>query len=157
MIDPVESLVLTLSTSPAVYRTQIVEDFEKNEVIKPRETMLDAGGKGVFASRILRQLGIPAKHLSTGGSNQQELCSLLDHDGFPYYLAPSSARIRNCTTILELDPEKSEADSPCIRTVTELNESVPEVDAKTSTLLFEHVLGSLDEAFILLVSGCLAP
>lgn len=157
MHDPLDSLVLTICTSPTIQRTLVVDEFAKDDLVRARETWVEAGGKGVFVSRVLRQLGIPTKHLSHGGQNQSELSSLLDHEGFPYQLVHAGSRIRHCSTIVELDPEKSVHDHPVVRTVTEIIEPCGNADSKIQNQLFETIVGTLDDISVLVISGSMAP
>jgi fructose-1-phosphate kinase PfkB-like protein len=162
MHDAAELEVLVLCASPAIQRTELLDNFGLNTVNRVRYSLRDAGGKGAFVSRVLRQLGIPLRYLCQSGTNHDEYRDLLAIDQIPNVLIPNHEPIRHCVTLIEasgideflLDSSEHHLH---VRSISELVEASNPVEKRTAELFLETSIKNLAESSVLVISGSLAP
>ena len=77
--------ILTVTLNPAVDEAVSIERFALGEVNRCGSTSLDAGGKGLNASRVLRRLGRDTLALGfAGGVTGEMIRARLDLEGVPH-------------------------------------------------------------------------
>jgi len=149
--------ILTICLSPTIQKTLVVDSYKKDMTVRASNVWTEAGGKGVFVSRILRQIGLGAHHLSHCGRLTPEFERYVAKEGFDYTLLPTPSGIRTCSTIIEIDPDKSQAATPYVKTVTEFIEPSEAVPEDAGEKLFSYFEQLVSDASIVVISGSIAP
>lgn len=109
---------------------------------------MDASGKGVNTTRILRQLGQAATHLThIGGQGTEEFLSLCNADGLALRTVAGGTGLRTCTTIIDQRGAST----------TELVEPAPAVAPTCEPALLEAFHQILPTFKTLIFSGSTAP
>jgi len=152
-----DQLVLTVCLSPAIQKTLVVPAYHKDEVVRVEQAFTEAGGKGVFVSRVLRQLGVPVTHLTHYGKKSDVFQKLLSLEGFETSVVSASEDVRTCTTIVETEPERGSAKDPWVKSVTEIVEPSWPVSAEDSAELSRRYSSLLPDSSIVVLSGSMAP
>eukprot|EP00667_Euglena_gracilis_P017057 EG_transcript_17914 len=115
---PAPPRVLTVCLSPTLQKTLLLPDLAEDEVNRCLTERLDASGKGVNVTRVLRQLGAQATHLTQlGGCFREKFLAMCQEDGLCVEWVESNTEIRFCYTLL----------SQAKRTSTEVVEEAPAV------------------------------
>lgn len=136
--------ILTVGLNPALQKTLRFSTIVTNTVNRTAFHHLDAAGKGINVSRVIRQMGKNAVHLTQlGGPMRPLFLSLCEQDSISVEWVESGSPIRLCYTLI------NDADSG----VTELVEESAPVAAGTEDWLLERFEELLPECKCLIVSG----
>jgi 1-phosphofructokinase len=138
-------MIVTLTLNPALDKTARVDMMRPDSLNRLRDVRVDAGGKGVNVSAVIRALGgnsIAAGF--AGGSTGDEIVSRLANSG----IRADFVRIASLTrTNLKVVADDG--------ALTELNEPGPEITAEEWKLLEEKLLGYAQTGSIFVLSGSL--
>ncbi len=97
-------MILTLGLSPAIQKTISFSRLIPGEVNRAREYLLDASGKSINVSRVLRQAGEEVTALVPVGTENSNLFrNLCRRDGLVLAEVPTRGRVRKCYTLLDLE------------------------------------------------------
>ncbi len=118
---------LVVCLNPTIQKTIILDELNENEVNRSSEYRTDAAGKGVNTTRILKQLGVDAIHLTQSGDKGEFYIELTDRDNLFLVTAQNTSYMRTCTTLIN----KSNG------TVTEIVEESPCIDEGTENEIME--------------------
>lgn len=140
--------VLTVTLNAAVDKLYTIPGFAVNEVQRPTETRVYAGGKGVNVARIYRTLGgeVTASGFS-GGATGEYIQACLRREGISGELVTVAQDSRTCTAILD----------PVGRTETVLNENGPQVTPDECDTLLRRLRELLPGQDVVILSGSLPP
>jgi len=130
-------MFLTVCLNPTLQKTLCFPSITSNAVNRTAVHRLDASGKGINVTRVLKQLGKEAMHLThLGGEMQPLFLSLCKQDGLAVNWVESESQIRFCYTVI--DESSGE--------VTELIEEAEPVNPQTETRLLEKFDSLLEDA-----------
>lgn len=142
----VAGTIVTVTPSPAVDVTYIVDGIHLGESHRVPAGLQRAGGKGINVSRMVHQLGLPTLAIaSCGGSTGEQFREDLIAAGIACRLVPVAVQTRR--TIAMVD---TKADQTSI-----FNEAGPALTAAEWRELAAVVVDSLDTAAVLVGSGSL--
>jgi fructose-1-phosphate kinase PfkB-like protein len=135
---------VTVTLNPTIQKTLRFSSVIPDTVNRTGIHRLDAAGKALNVSRVLRQLGKAVTHLTPlGGVMRPLLLSLCEADDIPVEWVESNSQIRFCYTLI------SDADS----SVTELVEEPEPAGAGTEERLLEAFETLLAGKTMLVISG----
>lgn len=131
--------ILTVTLNSCVDKTYTVPGFALDQVHRPTQTLITAGGKGINVARVYRKFGGTAVATGfLGGANGVWLHQAMLAEGITSKFVTVAEESRTCIAIMD----------PLNATQTELNENGPRVtEADTETL--RNLLREL-------LSGCTA-
>ena len=138
---------LAVCLNPTFQRTISLPRMDKGEVNRARLARLDASGKGINVSRVLRQLGAPVRHLTHLGPGKDEFLRLCSEDNLQISWVDSLSPIRTCITLLD-ESENS---------TTEVIEPTEPVDEGTVAAVIDVFKRELEKADWVVLSGSKAP
>lgn len=143
-------MTLTVTLNAAIDRTYRIEGFKLDVVHRPSACWIVAGGKGINVARTMRRLGGSAKATGIlGGHNGRFVAESLRSEGIDGSFVWVRGESRTC--IAAVDPGR--------RTQTEINETGPEVGARTVNRLVTLIDGLLlsGEFDVMTMSGSIPP
>ncbi len=139
-----EGYFLTVCLNPTLQKTILLDRFVQNEVNRSSEHYLDAAGKGVNVTRVLRELGRNAIHLTNaGGRNRDLFLELAGNAGIDFRCVESGSDVRYCYTIISLEEN----------TTTEIVEEAEPVDSAAENLVVSEYMSLLPDAHTVVISG----
>jgi 1-phosphofructokinase family hexose kinase len=143
-------VILTVTPNAAVDKTFRVEGFCLNSVHRPSAAQTVAGGKGINVARVYQTLGGQA--VSTGflgGVQGKIVARALAREDLPNQFVHCEGETRLCIAVID----------PSTGSQTEINESGPQVSARSISQLLRRVQGLLSQqAFdFVVLSGSLPP
>ena len=137
-------MITTLTLNPAIDKTLIVEDFSVNDINRVRQVNIDAGGKGINASKVIRFLGEETAALGfVGGTAGRDLVSMLDAKGISHDFIWISGQTRINTKIVDVKNN----------TCTDVNEPGPYVAPEDIKALKSKVREYASKSGIMIFSG----
>lgn len=140
--------VLTVTLNAAVDKLYTIPGFAVDQVQRPTETRVYAGGKGINVARVYHTLGgkVTATGFSGGAAGEYIRASLTE-EGIDAQLAVIAQGSRTCTAILD----------PIGRTETVLNETGPLVTLAECDALLYRLRELLPGQDAVILSGSLPP
>jgi len=139
---------LVLCLNPTLQRTLVFSTVTPGQVNRTSGHYEHASGKGVNVTRILRELGEDALHLTQAGCETgRHFLALCAVDGVPVRPVDAPVGVRTCYTLLDMDRHQT----------TELVEPGEQVDASTEQRLREAFSQLLPDAHTVIISGSKAP
>lgn len=141
-------MFLTITPNPCIERTATVPDFVDGSSIRiyPEQLEVNAGGKGINASRVAAACGAPTLALAWAGRHQRDwLTELLNAEGVPHQLVPTDVNTRITYNLITAAAN------------TELVEAGQPLSIEDGTRLFEAVQESLDSATLVALCGSYPP
>ena len=140
--------ILTVTLNAAVDKLYTIPGFAVDQVQRPIETRVYAGGKGINVARVYRTLGgvVTATGFS-GGASGEYIKAGLTGEGIDAHFVTVSQESRVCTAILD----------PIGRTETVLNEIGPQVTAAECEALLKRLRELLPGHDAVILSGSLPP
>lgn len=144
----VQTMILTLGTTPAVQRTMVFDTFALDKVNRAVHVHDHAAGKAVNAARVVHALGEEVIALGFQGGDSGELCRReLDSIGVRHEFIEVAVPTRTCISLID----ESQG------TTTELVEETGPVEASKTDELYRMLEKYLSSAALLVVAGTLAP
>jgi len=140
--------VLTVTLNAAVDKLYTIPGFAVDQVQRPSETRMYAGGKGINVARVYRTLGgeVMATGFS-GGVTGEYIQQGLRQEGVDAQFVTIGQESRVCTAILD----------PIGRTETVLNENGPQVTPAECDALLQRLRELLPGQDAVILSGSLPP
>jgi fructose-1-phosphate kinase PfkB-like protein len=139
-----KSAILTVCLNPVIQKTLLFDGLQLDEVNRAREHRVDASGKGINVSRVLRETGRRAIHLTqAGGPTRDWFLALSAADGLELRWAESGSEIRFCYTVIDRRGG----------TATELVEEGRPVGEGTAQAILGLFAKALPECGALVISG----
>lgn len=140
--------VLTVTLNAAVDKLYTVPGFAVDQVQRPTETRVYAGGKGINVARVYRTLGGPVTATGfSGGAAGEYISGGLSGEGIDARFVTIAQESRVCTAILD----------PIGRTETVLNEKGPQVTSAECDTLLKSLRELLPGHDAVILSGSLPP
>ncbi len=144
MRNPANTSFLTVCLNPTMQKTLVLEKIKEGQVNRCRRQLLDASGKGINVTRVLRQLGADVTHLTQlGGFLKDEFLEKTAEANLTVEWVPSDSEIRFCYTLIN---KRSQ-------TTTEIVEEGESVSKNTETKVRERFSQLADNADIIILSG----
>jgi 1-phosphofructokinase len=138
-------MIITVTLNPALDKTARVNDLRVNALNRLHDTVTDAGGKGVNVSTMIRALGGDSIAVGfAGGGAGNELLMRIAERGISHDFVAIKSTTR--TNLKVIDDNGS---------LTELNESGPEIHPEEMQLLEEKLLRHGVKGNIFALSGSL--
>ena len=140
--------VLTVTLNAAVDKLYTIPGFAVDQVQRPTETRVYAGGKGINVARVYHTLGGKVTVTGfSGGATGEYIRASLAEEGIDAQLAIIAQGSRTCTAILD----------PIGRTETVLNETGPLVTLAECDALLHRLRELLPGQDAVILSGSLPP
>lgn len=137
-------MIITVTLNPAVDKTVEIDDFKVGAVNRISSMRLDAGGKGINVSKMVKLLGGKSKTFGVlAGNNGQYIKNYMDACGIENDFAFVGGETR--TNIKVIDKLKS--------TNTDINEPGPDISTDEIMLLEEKIFSGVGSDTILVLSG----
>lgn len=137
-------MIITLAMNPAIDKTLAVDDFKLNHVNKIETIRLDAAGKGINVSKVVKVLGGRTKVITfLGGNNGEYISNALEKDRISFIKIPIGNETRINTKIV--DKVK--------KTYTDLNEIGPEVTPKDLELFIKQTINYASSDAMVVLTG----
>lgn len=141
-------MILTVTLNPSVDRTVFINRLSPHETNRVIKTETDAGGKGINAARVLKELGQEVCATGfLGGGTGAFVRSVLDREGVPHSFVEVSGETR-----LNVLVEEESGKPP-----TTLNERGPEIRSEEWEALRMSVVSASKGARALLLGGSIPP
>ncbi len=137
-------MIITLTLNPAVDKTMEIDNFEVDSVNRVGSVRLDAGGKGINVSKVIKVLG--EESLAMGilaGKAGEFVLNRLNDFGIENDFVFIDGETR--TNIKIVDKTKG--------TNTDINEKGPSVPSDKIQLTIDNVMGKIQKDSILVLSG----
>ncbi len=139
---------LTVCLNPVMQKTLVLDDLEEGKVNRCKQQLLDASGKGINVTRVLRQLGAEVVHLAQlDGFLRGEFLKKIQEDGLSMEWVPSGSEIRFCYTLINRKQH----------TITEIVEEGEPVSKETEKSIRSNYTKLLGDSDIVIISGSKAP
>lgn len=139
-------MILTITMNPAIDKVYAIDDFQVNQVFRPKAMTATAGGKGLNVARVARILGEAVMATGfLGGSTGQFIHKQVEKMGVINRFIPIQGETRICINIMD---EKN-------TTSTEILEPGPVVSREECNLFLEEYEKMLDSCDIVTASGSL--
>ena len=140
--------VFCLGLTPALQRTVVLDGWVPDGVNRAREVHESAAGKAVNTAQALANLGIRAVAAGfNGGETGRRLVRMVKAAGVEPAFTAMPAPTRICTTLIDTRG----------RTVTEVVEEAPAVDATVSERFVRQGLRQIKKSVAVAISGTLPP
>lgn len=137
-------MITSVTLNPAIDRTLIVEGLCVNGINRVKSVQVDAGGKGINASKVIQFLGERTLCLGiVGGVSGRELVSMLDARGLEHDFIECDEATRINTKVVDRQSQSC----------TDLNEPGPFVTPCVLDQLIKKVYQHAMQSEILLLSG----
>jgi 1-phosphofructokinase len=138
-------MIITVTLNPALDKTARVDVLRPNDLNRLRDLRLDAGGKGVNVSAMIRALGGESVAVGfAGGGAGDELLSLIAGKGIKADFVRTAAATRINLKVIVADGA-----------LTELNEPGPEISAAEWRMMEQKLSGYAVAGNIAVLSGSL--
>lgn len=137
-------MIITVTLNPAVDKTIEIDSFTVGEVNRISKTRVDAGGKGINVSKVIKSLGGSSKALGIlSGNSGRFIKEYLDTEAIENDFTFTAGETR---TNLKLVDKVN-------HTNTDLNEFGPEVSENDLKEVASKFLKQLDEKSVIVFSG----
>lgn len=137
-------MISTVTLNPALDKTIHVNKFIPNDTNRVLKVEIDAGGKGINCSRMVKELGAQTKVVAfLGGTTGDFILSVLEKAGIPADIVQTEKQTRTCVGIEDL------AGMP----PTTLNERGGPIEHKELVDLFEKVKNVSRESNYIVFGG----
>jgi len=132
--------IATITLNPALDRNILIgEVFEKEKLNLTESVSLNAGGKGINVSRMLKKLGVGSEVYGfCGGRNGKILCDILNEEGIKTYLTETKAETRMNIKLID-----------SLSTETEINEKGGPVSQTELDSLIKRIENSSADVFVI--------
>lgn len=140
--------ILTVTLNPCIDKTIEIPEFKKGEVNRIKNIRMDAGGKGINASRVLSNSDIETIALSiVGGKTGELLEELLVKENVKFDFLKINGETR--TNYKIYDPTTLET--------TDINESGINISDDVLNEFYQKLIEYLPEASVLVLAGSVPP
>lgn len=137
-------MITTVTLNPAIDKTLILENLVVNDVNRVKYSNINAGGKGINASKIIQALGYETTALGfLGGVSGKRLLSMIYACSMPHDFIWLDENTRTNTKIIDI------ANNTC----TDINEEGPLVDTKRLNKLKAKIKKYSEQSEIIILSG----
>lgn len=137
-------MITTITLNPAVDKTIEIDDFAIGKVNRVLNTRLDAGGKGINVSKVLKSLGENSTAMGIlAGKNGSFIKDFLDSEGIENNFISVSGETR--TNIKIVDKVR--------HTNTDINERGPLVTIENLDELYRKFSENINDNSVLVLSG----
>lgn len=141
-------MITTLTLNPALDKTLIVENLIINKVNRVKSSKIDAGGKGINVSKVIKALGEKTIAMGVvGGRVGQKLEILLNELQISYDFVHVDEDTRTNTKLVDM------VNGTC----TDINEVGPKVDQEKLNELLEKIIQHSSHSEMLVLSGNCQP
>lgn len=141
-------MILTLTMNPAVDRTVRIDDFGVDKVNRILETRLDAAGKGINVSRVVKALGGRTRTFAfLGGPNGQFIEDCLNKEKIGLTKIKIDSNVRENLKVV--DRLKG--------TFTDINASGPIIQEASVQQLKERLIHSATHQSVVVLTGSIPP
>ncbi|MGQ0603276.1 MAG: 1-phosphofructokinase family hexose kinase [Anaerolineales bacterium] len=143
-------MILCVTPNPALDRILTAPGYRTEDVVRVRQSVALAGGKGNNVARAIRTLSPRTPVVCAGflgGSTGRAVAALAERDGFEAAWTWIEGETRTCTILV--DPEA--------RVSTAVNEPGPDVTVEAWACLHTDVLRAAQSADWICISGSLPP
>lgn len=141
-------MILTLTMNPAIDKTVSVNNFTLDRVNRIQEVKLDAAGKGINVSKVVKVLGGKTKTFAfLGGQNGQYIKTELDKEKISLVNVSIEGETRVNTKIVD---HKNQ-------TFTDLNEKGPKVTQDHLKKFYDHVVDYSTSQSVVVLTGSVPP
>ncbi len=137
-------MVITVTLNPAIDKTVTIEAFAVNQVNRIYATRLDAGGKGINVSKVIKNLGGQSRAIGLlAGKAGEFIKEYLDEAAIEndFVFVPGETR----TNLKVVDPAKG--------TNTDINEPGPDITPENVQAVSQKLFQTLDGASVVVLSG----
>jgi 1-phosphofructokinase family hexose kinase len=141
------SRFLAVCLNPTLQRTIELSRLDMGEVNRATSARLDASGKGVNVSRVLKQLGAEVTHLTHLGPGRDRFLDLCAVDGIQVEWSDATSPVRTCITLLD----------GSAATTTEIVEPTEYVESDTVKAIRDAFADQLSAREMVVLSGSKAP
>lgn len=137
-------MIITVTLNPAVDKTIEVDNFSLGEVNRVSSSRLDAGGKGINVSKVIKSLGGKSRAIGVlAGKNGSFIKDYLNSIGIENDFINVEGETR--TNIKIVDKVR--------HTNTDINEDGPSIPDEKTDELYERFLHTADKNSIVVLSG----
>ncbi len=141
-------MILSLTMNPAIDKTIEVDDFSVDQVNRIKSIRLDAAGKGINVSKVVKELGGRAKNIAfLGGQNGEFIKSSLAEDKINLISVDVLGETRINTKVV--DHKKG--------TFTDLNEPGPSITEEQLELFLKQMVSYASSQSIVVLTGSVPP
>jgi len=141
-------MIITLTMNPAIDKTVTVKEFTIDHVNRISDVHLDAAGKGINVSKVVKNLGGRTKTIAfLGGSNGDFIEKSLQEDHVTLVKIPVEGQTRINTKIVD----------PIRGTFTDINEAGPKVEKAHVDLFINQLISHSSSQTTLVLTGSLPP
>ena len=136
-------MIVTVTMNPAIDKTIDIEELDRGGLNRIRHVEYDAGGKGINVSKTIRELG--GKSIATGfigGNAGKTIESVLNAQGIENDFVWVEGETRTNTKVVEKNG-----------TVTELNESGPQISKNQVEQLIVKLMNYAGENTLFVLAG----
>jgi 1-phosphofructokinase len=141
-------MIASVTLNPAFDKTVYVDKLEPYDANRVKRTEIDAGGKGINASRVLKELGSETKALGfLGGKTGRFVEHVLSIEGIPCDFVHTETETRTNISIQDASGAPP----------TVLNEPGPHITEKELDELIEKVRKAAGESSMVIIGGSLPP
>ena len=139
-------MIYTVTLNPALDKSVNVTDFKIDTVNRVENTRVEAGGKGINVSRIIKKLGFNSKAVCIlGGNGGQLFAEKLSDEAIDFEAVFSGGETR---TNLKIVDSKN-------NTFTDINESGETVNRETVDKTLDYLLEKIKKDDIVVLGGSL--
>lgn len=136
-------LIITVTMNPAIDKTAEVKEINIGSLNRIEKVLIDAGGKGINVSKVIKELG--GETLACGFMGRQGSEIILSHI--------SEEGINNDFILVEGETRTNMKILTSDGRVTELNEPGPTITAKDMDRLIEKLCGYADSSTMFILAG----
>ncbi len=137
-------MITTLTLNPAIDKTLILENLVVNGINRVKHVNIEAGGKGINASKVIKALGHDTIAVGIlGGSTGDKIMSMLCDKGIFYDFVKIKENSRINTKIVDI----------VNNTCTDINENGPFIKKQTLDELMIKIKYHAKESEIFIISG----
>lgn len=141
-------MIITLTMNPAIDKTVEVDNFQLDSVNRIKSVHLDAAGKGINVSKVVKVLGGRTKTIAfLGGENGTYIKSSLDKERLSLIHVPVKGETRVNTKIVDYQND----------TFTDLNEKGPEIQEENLNLFINHLVSVSSSQAMVVCTGSVPP
>lgn len=137
-------MILTVTMNPAIDKTIKIDNFTEGEVNRVMDIRIDAGGKGINVSKVIKKLNGETKVLGfIAGKSGDTIIEYLDKFNIDHDLIRTEGETR--TNIKIVDEKKG--------IITDVNEKGEKIKERELKSLIEKVEGSIKTGDIMVLAG----
>lgn len=141
-------MILTLAMNPAIDKTLTIDNFTVNHVNKVMDVRLDAAGKGINVSKVVKVLGGRTKVIAfLGGKNGNFIADALEKDRLSLVKIPIEKETRINTKIVD----------PVLNTYTDINEKGPFITPENLELFLKQTINYASGDSMVVLTGSVPP